>query len=156
MQRPAQHRLVGIDLDKAQLAYATAFRDALPGFQNCEFRSGDVTSGLPLGDGTLDIVSVADVNEHLPDPVGVLREVPNGIAIVTPVQTTPVKRPGSVANRITRGPIKRANYRRIGPRTTSGTPSGWPTPRSASRGCATRCSWPTTTASPTSRASRTR
>ena len=81
-------RLVGVDLDEAQLARA-AGAAVEQGVANAEFRRGDLLR-LPFPDASFDAAYTSRVLEYLPDPVAALREVrrvlrPGGVAgVVSP------------------------------------------------------------------------
>jgi ubiquinone/menaquinone biosynthesis C-methylase UbiE len=79
-QRVAPGRVVGIDASPAVIEQAR--RDA-EGSGNIEFVTGDVYA-LDLPDSSFDVVHAHQVLQHLPDPVGALREMrrvctPDGI-----------------------------------------------------------------------------
>jgi SAM-dependent methyltransferase len=56
-------RLVGIDAREQQLPAGV------------EYRTADITAGLPAGDGEFDVVTLGEVIEHVPHPDALLREV---------------------------------------------------------------------------------
>ncbi len=109
-------RLVGLDLHEDGLRYGRAFAATVPGYANVSFATGDLTAGLDFADATFDAINLADVLEHLEDPVGVLRELaritkPGGVIVVsTPLRDGMVKRLAAGANRLSRGRIYRAYY----------------------------------------------
>ncbi|MDX6689265.1 MAG: hypothetical protein QOG15_722 [Solirubrobacteraceae bacterium] len=106
----------GVDLHEPHLQFGSAFARDVPGYANCQFSKADVMTGLPFEDCTFDAVCLADVLEHLDNPVealGELRRVakPGGSVIVsTPLRTSPFKRLARVANTISRGLIYRRYY----------------------------------------------
>ncbi len=65
--------VVGLDAVEAPLAAARADAGAA-GLENVEFRIGDAMA-LPYGDGMFDVVHAHQVLQHVPDPVGLLREM---------------------------------------------------------------------------------
>ena len=102
-------RLEGVDLHEPHLDYGRAFSEQVPGYANCRFSRADVTDGLPFPDETFDAICLADVLEHLEEPVDVLRELrrvtkPGGsIVVSTPLRTSIFKTGAAMLNRLTRG-----------------------------------------------------
>lgn len=70
-RRVAPGRVIGIDASADVIAQAT--RDAA-GVDNVEFATGDVYT-LDFPDDSFDVVHAHQVLQHLPDPVGALREM---------------------------------------------------------------------------------
>jgi ubiquinone/menaquinone biosynthesis C-methylase UbiE len=70
-QRVAPGRVIGIDASTDVIAAASADAGDV---SNVEFRTGDVYA-LEFDDDTFDIVHAHQVLQHLPDPVGALREM---------------------------------------------------------------------------------
>ncbi len=109
-------RLVGVDLSDHGLPYARAFAARVPGYANCEFHQADLTTGLPFDDATFAVVNLADVLEHLENPVGALAELarvtePGGAVLVsTPVRDSVFKRASRAVDRLSRGRVSRAYY----------------------------------------------
>lgn len=109
-------RFVGIDLDEEAVTFGRDFAAAVPGYQNCEFQVGDIAVGLPYDDNSFLAVVIADVLEHLEDPLAMLREirrvlVPGGTLVVsTPLRTSLFKRASGIVNRLSRGRLNRAYY----------------------------------------------
>jgi ubiquinone/menaquinone biosynthesis C-methylase UbiE len=114
--RDASIRIRGVDLHEPHLAYGQTFAREVPGYANCEFSKADVVEGLPFDDATFDAVCLADVLEHLEDPVAALRELrrvtkPGGsIVVSTPLSTSLFKTAARVANALTRGRVYRGYY----------------------------------------------
>jgi ubiquinone/menaquinone biosynthesis C-methylase UbiE len=71
--RVTPSRVVGIDAAPAAIDAANAEREA-QGSTNVEFRTADIYA-LDFDDDTFDIVHAHQVLQHLPDPVGALREM---------------------------------------------------------------------------------
>jgi SAM-dependent methyltransferase len=109
-------RYIGIDLDEEALTFGRDFAAAVPGYENCEFRVHDIEKGLPFEDNSFFAVVIADVLEHLPDPVSMLRDIrrvlqPNGtLVLCMPLRTSAFKRASAAANRLSRGQLNRAYY----------------------------------------------
>lgn len=72
-QRVAPGRVVGIDAAPAAIEAASAEGASL-GLSNVEFRTADLYA-LDFADDTFDIVHAHQVLQHVPDPVGALREM---------------------------------------------------------------------------------
>jgi ubiquinone/menaquinone biosynthesis C-methylase UbiE len=70
-RRVAPGRVIGID---AAAEVIDAARKDATGVDNVEFSSGDVYA-LAFDDGAFDVVHAHQVLQHLPDPVGALREM---------------------------------------------------------------------------------
>jgi len=106
----------GIELAPQRVAYANAFAATIPGNENCTFLPADIEEELPFPDGTFDVVNVADVIEHLPDPEGLLRELgrvarPGGtIVVATPQRETLFKSVAKRVNRVTGGRLYEGYY----------------------------------------------
>ena len=106
----------GIELAPQRVAYANAFAATIPGNENCTFLPADIEKELPFPDGTFDVVNVADVIEHLPDPEGLLRELgrvsrPGGtIVVATPQRETLFKSVAKRVNRVTGGRLYEGYY----------------------------------------------
>ena len=106
----------GVELAAERLAYANSFATAVPGYANCTFLSADIEEPLPFDDDTFDVVNLADVIEHLPDPEGLLRELkrvtrPGGSIIVsTPQRETPFKSLAKRLDRLSRGRLYSGYY----------------------------------------------
>lgn len=70
-----QGSIVGIDIESARSTLEEAQKRAIEqGKQNVTFQVGDI-SKLGFEDGTFDIVHVHQVIQHVPDPVGALKEM---------------------------------------------------------------------------------
>ncbi|MEN8113026.1 MAG: methyltransferase domain-containing protein [Actinomycetota bacterium] len=83
-RRTAPGRVIGID--NAETIVETAREMTPDDVDNVEFRAGDVYA-LEFDDDTFDVVHAHQVLQHLPDPVGALREMrrvarPGGIVAV--------------------------------------------------------------------------
>jgi SAM-dependent methyltransferase len=115
--KPADVRLVGINLDPNQLGFAKAFAAEVPGFANCEFDLVDIEKGLPFESGSFDVVGMADVLEHMTSPEAIFRELarvtkPGGdIIISTPLRTSLFKTGARIMNSLTGGKLYASYYR---------------------------------------------
>jgi SAM-dependent methyltransferase len=68
---PGEGRVVGLDLEDPKLAGEWRRRTGA----NLEFVTGDITGGLPYGDGEFELVCATEVLEHVPGPEAVVAEM---------------------------------------------------------------------------------
>jgi SAM-dependent methyltransferase len=107
---------VGVDVDEPALDYGQAFTRGIDGYQTCEFVVHDVSTDLPIPDGSVAVVIAADVLEHLTDVGATLREIrrilaPRGTLIISsPLADSLFKRLARFARRASRGRTDRAYY----------------------------------------------
>ncbi len=67
-------KLVGVDIEQTQIDVAS-YMSGKRGLSNTQFQVIDVLRGLPFEDARFDVVHTHAVLHHLPDPLGVLREM---------------------------------------------------------------------------------
>ncbi|HSI36628.1 MAG: class I SAM-dependent methyltransferase [Phycisphaerae bacterium] len=114
--KPRNLRLVGVNIDDNQLAYARSFASAVEGYGACEFRHADLGAGLPFADGTFQVSSLSDVLEHMTDPAAALRELvrvtrPGGLIVLsTPLKGGLFKAAAKAANWLCGGRLYRSYY----------------------------------------------
>ena len=106
----------GVELAPERLAFASSFAAAVPGYANCSFRSADIERPLPFDDDTFDVVNLADVIEHLPNPEALLRELQRvtrqggSVVVSTPQRETPFKSLARRLDRMSRGRLYGGYY----------------------------------------------
>lgn len=106
----------GIDIDPKALEFATAFSDAIPGYDNCEFSEGDVDAGLVFEDGSFHIILCSDVLEHSQDLAAALRETartlkPGGkIVFTSPLKNSLFKTASKILSAVSFGKLEKKYY----------------------------------------------
>jgi SAM-dependent methyltransferase len=109
-------QLLGVDLDPVAVERANAFARFVDGYQNCSFSIVNAADGLPFESGAFRAVNLADVIEHMGDPVEVLTELarvtePGGVVVVsTPLRDSLFKRAAVGVNRLSRGRLYQSYY----------------------------------------------
>jgi len=117
MGKPADVKMIGIDLHSDAIEYAKAFARVVPGYRNCEYQVADLSVGLPFEDGMFDAVNLGDVLEHMVQPAATVRELmrvtrPGGLILIsTPLKTGLFKTLSKVANAMTGGKVYKTYYK---------------------------------------------
>ncbi len=115
--KPQNVRMVGVNLDPNQLAFAEAFASSVDGYDNCHFEQADLSNRLPFDDRTFDVVALSDVLEHMTDPAAALRELmrvtrKGGLIVLsTPLKGSLFKRLAGLANAASGGRLYRGYYK---------------------------------------------
>ena len=109
-------RLVGVDLYDGALAYGRDFAARVNGYENVRFEVADIENGLPFEDDAFSAVNLADVLEHLENPVAALDELrrvtrPGGTIVVsTPLRDSLFKQLARSLNGVAKGRLYKAYY----------------------------------------------
>jgi len=117
MGKPANVKMIGIDLHADAVAYAQAFVKVVPGYENISYQIADLSVGLPFPDATFDALNLGDVLEHMVQPDATVRELmrvtkPGGlIFIATPLKTGLFKTLSKMANALTGGRVYKTYYK---------------------------------------------
>lgn len=115
--KPSNVELVGVDLAEDGLAFARAFVEHVPGYQNCKFRCADLSRGLPFKDATFNAISIADVLEHIKNPIDALKEIvrvakPGAVIIIcVPLRGSIFKKLAHLINKFSRGRLFQLYYK---------------------------------------------
>jgi SAM-dependent methyltransferase len=116
LDHPSDLRLIGIDLSPDKIAFANHFASHIPRYGNCQFQVGDIEQGLEFDDGTFQVVNLADVLEHLEDPLACLVEIHRitaaggTVVISTPQPKSIIKQISRIVDRLTEGRVSRRYY----------------------------------------------
>ena len=106
----------GVELNNNPLRFAASFREAVPGFKNCDFILCNIEEGLCFKDGQFHIVLLSDLIEHLREPTEALKEISRvlrkggKVILTSPLRNSIFKTVSSVLSRLTFGLLQKRYY----------------------------------------------